>query len=143
MLSHMKNGARVVIRKGHRFYNEAPTTEWLIHLPISNRRNGNLFDPRWYDLTPEIMDTLFDTGSAEYQLLTRTTNADEPERMMQEWQRMFPAITVLPQEWEYTDKGPRVDIVVDEERCPTAYTRPGRGGRRWTPYWTESLLESP
>ena len=100
MLSHMKNGARVVTRKGRRFYNEAPTTEWIIHLPISNRRNGNLFDPRWYDLTLEIMENLFDTGSVGYQLLTRTTNADEPERMMQEWQRMFPAGTVLPQEWD-------------------------------------------
>ena len=38
MLSHMKNGERVVTKKGRRFYNEAPTTEWIIHLPIANRR---------------------------------------------------------------------------------------------------------
>ena len=38
MLSHMKNGERVVTKKGRRFYNEAPTTEWIIHLPIANWR---------------------------------------------------------------------------------------------------------
>ena len=64
MLSHMKNGSRMVTKKGHRFYNVAPVTEWTIRLPLPNRRNGNLFDPRWYDLTLEIMENLFDTGSA-------------------------------------------------------------------------------
>ena len=129
MLSHMKNGERVVTKKGRRFYNEAPTTEWIIHLPISNRRNGNLFDPRWFDLTPEIMENLFNTGSAEYQLLTRTNGTDEPERMMQEWQRMLPAGMVLPQEWEYTDKDPGVDIVVDERALSYSLHRTGRGGK--------------
>ena len=100
-------------KKWRRFYKEAPTTEWSIHLPIDKRRNGKLFDPRWHDMTPEIMENLFDAGSAEYELLTRTANADEPERMMKEWQRMFPGGMVLPQAWEYKDKDPGVDIVVD------------------------------
>ena len=30
-------GGRVVTKKGRKFYNEAPTTEWIIHLPIANR----------------------------------------------------------------------------------------------------------
>ena len=97
MLPHTRNGARVVTKKGRRFYQEAPVTEWMIHLPIANRRNGKLFDPRWHDLTPEIMENLFDTNSAEYELLTRTTGSDEPERMMKEWQRMFPGGMVLSQ----------------------------------------------
>ena len=64
MLSHMKNGQRIVTKKGRRFYSEAPTTEWIIHLPIANRRNGRRFDPRWHDMTPDIMENLFDAGSA-------------------------------------------------------------------------------
>ena len=130
MLSHMKNGQRVVTKNGRRFYNEAPTTEWIIHLPIANRRNGKLFDPRWHDMTPEIMENLFDAASAEYELLTRTANADEPERMMKEWQRMFLGGMVLPQEWEYKDRDPGVEIVVDPERA-LSYNlhKTGRGGK--------------
>ena len=52
------------------------------------------------------MENLFDAGSAEYELLTRTTSTDEPERMMKEWQHMFPGGVALPQEWEYTYKDP-------------------------------------
>ena len=74
----MNNGPRVVTKKGRIFYNEAPVTEWIIHLPIANIRSGQLFDPRWHDLTPEIMENLFDAGSAEYELLARTTITDEP-----------------------------------------------------------------
>ena len=70
-------------------------TEWIIHLPIANRRNEKLFDHRWHDMTLEIMENLFETHSEEYKLLTRTN--DEPERMMTEWQRMFPPGMVLPQ----------------------------------------------
>ena len=35
MLSHMKNGSRVVTKKGRRFYSGAPVTEWIIHLHIA------------------------------------------------------------------------------------------------------------
>ena len=129
MLSHMKNGERVVTKKGRRFYNEAPTTEWIIHLPIANRRGEKTFDPRWHDLTPEIMENLFQANSPEYQLLTRTTSTDEPERMMQEWQRLFPPGMVLPQDWEYKDKDPDVDIVVDDRALSYSLHKTGRGGR--------------
>ena len=77
MLSHMRNGQRVVTKKGRRFYNEA-ATEWIIHLPIVNRKNEKLFDHRWHDMTPEIMENLFETHSEEYKLLTRTMNTSEP-----------------------------------------------------------------
>ena len=130
MLSHMKNGQRVVTKKGRRFYNEAPVTEWIIHLPIANRRNEKLFDHRWHDMTPEIMENLFETDTEEYKLLTRTMNTTEPERMMTEWQRMFPPGMVLPQDWEYKDRDPGVDVIVDPTKTLTySLHKTGRGGR--------------
>ena len=130
MLSHMKNGSRVVTKKGRRFYNEAPVTEWIIHLPIANIRNEKLFDPRWHDMTPEIMENRLDAGSAEYELLTRTTSTDEPECMMKEWQRMFPGGMALPEEWEHNGMDPGVEIVVDPN-ITLSYNlhNTGRGGK--------------
>ena len=49
--------------------------------------------------------------------------------MMQEWQCRFPAGMVLPQEWEYKDKDPGVDIVVDERALSYSLHKTGRGGK--------------
>ena len=38
---------------GHRFYEEAPQTEWIIHLPVVNVRSGEPFNQRYIDLTPD------------------------------------------------------------------------------------------
>ena len=40
---------------------------------------------------------------------------------------MFPAGMVLPQEWEYKDKDPGVDIVVDDRALSYSLHKTGRG----------------
>ena len=130
MLSHMKNGQRVATKRGRLYCESAPTTEWIIHLPIASRRNDKYFDQRYHDMTPETMSNLFAADTKEHELLTRTTGADEPERMMKEWQRLFPPGRVLPEEWEYKDRDPGVEIVVDPERALTySLLKTGRGGK--------------
>ena len=39
--------------------------------------------------------------------------------MMKEWQRMFPPGMVLPQDWEYKDRDPSVDVIVDPTKTLT------------------------
>ena len=88
MLSDMKNGQRVVTKNGHILYSDAPATERMIHLPISNRRNYKLFDHSWHDMTPDTMDNLFESSSQESDLLVGSAGTGELDRMMQEWQHM-------------------------------------------------------
>ena len=41
-----KAGEQVVTKVGRRFYEEAPQTEWMTHLPIGNARNEEAFNTR-------------------------------------------------------------------------------------------------
>ena len=46
MLSHTKNGERVVTKKGRRTHNKAPTTACAIPPPLPHPRVKKLIDPR-------------------------------------------------------------------------------------------------
>ena len=136
MFSHMKNGQSVVANEGRMFFNEAPTTEWSINLPIARIRNGQLVDLRWHDLTLETMDNLCSTNRLEYELLVRTTHTDESERIMHEWEHMFPLGMVLPRAGSTQTQTQAWSYVWAIWRWHTACTLPRYVGRLLTPSWT-------
>ena len=48
-----KAGEQVATEMGCRFYEEAPQTEWVIHLPVVEVRSEKKLNERYIDLTPE------------------------------------------------------------------------------------------
>ena len=71
-------GEQVVTKVGRRFYEGAPQTEWIIHLPVVEVRNGKTFNERYFDLTPDMLKNIFYPGDPEYVLLKlNRTRGDE------------------------------------------------------------------
>ena len=52
-------------KTGRRFYEETPQMEWLIHLPVVNVRDGQKFNSRYIDLTPERLRNILGPDSPE------------------------------------------------------------------------------
>ena len=62
-------GEQVVTKLGRKFYEEAPPTEWIIHLPVVEVRSGKKFNERYIDLTPNVLQSIYDPTDPEYALL--------------------------------------------------------------------------
>ena len=58
-------GEQVVTKLGRRFYEESPQMEWIIHLPVVNMRNGQPFNERYIDLTPQVLLNIFGLDAPE------------------------------------------------------------------------------
>ena len=89
-----KAGEQVVTKLGRRFYEEAPQTEWIIHLPIVNMRNDEPFNPRYIDLTPERLRNIYGPDAPEGKLLAKLnrTRGDQEslDRLLSEYKKYFP-----------------------------------------------------
>ena len=87
-------GEQVVTKLGRRFYEEAPQTEWIIHLPVVNVRNGEPFNPRYIDLTPTKLKNIFGPNSPEGELLAKLnrTRGDQEtlDRLIAQYRKYFP-----------------------------------------------------
>ena len=66
-----KTVEQVMTKVGRRFYEEAPQTEWIIHLPVVNVRNEETFNARYIDLTPDRLRSMFGPNNPEYELLSK------------------------------------------------------------------------
>ena len=73
-----KAGEQVVTKLGRRFYEEAPQTEWIIHLPVAEVRNGKKFNERYIDLTPDILKGMY----ARYLLIILSRDAWSPRVLL-------------------------------------------------------------
>ena len=113
-------------KAGRRFYEEAPQTEWIIHLPVVNVRSGQQFNERYIDLTPETLTSIYNPDRPEYALLKlNRARGDQAtlDRMMNQYRAYLPPGTILDSQWEYEDldEGARVEerrrgLVQDERR---------------------------
>ena len=82
-----------VTKLGRRFYEESPQTEWIIHLPVVNVRNGQKFNERYIDLTPDVLKTIYVPTDPEYELLKlNRTRGDEESlnRMIRQYSTYMP-----------------------------------------------------
>ena len=87
-----------VTKLGRRFYEEAPQTEWVIHLPVALVRNNKKFNERYIDLTPGVLTSIYEPTDPEYELLkVNRTRGDEESlnRMIRQYQTYMPPGTVL------------------------------------------------
>ena len=64
-------GEQVVTKVGRRFYEEAPQTEWIIHLPIVNKRGEQACNARYLALTPARLRNIFGPNRPEGELLSK------------------------------------------------------------------------
>ena len=130
-----KAGEQVVTRLGRRFYEEAPQTEWIFHLPIVNVRNGQQFNERYIDLTPQVLLNIFGPDAPEGKLLsklTRTRGDQETlDRLIAQFKQYFPPGMHLGAQWEYEDVDEAVHTEVDNKELKYSMMRTGlRDGSR-------------
>ena len=71
-------------KAGRRFYEEAPQTEWISHLPVVNVRNGQTLNKRYIDLPPEGLKSIYSPEAPGYALLklNRTRGGQESSDSM-------------------------------------------------------------
>ena len=125
----------VCVKLGRRFYEEAPQTEWIIHLPIINVRDGEFFNPRYIDLTPEKLRSVYGPDAPEGKLLAKLnrTRGDQEslDRLLSEYKKYFPPGRYLGGEWEYEDVDDAVHVEVDNKELKYSMMRTGlRDGSR-------------
>ena len=112
-------GEQVVTKVGRRFYEEAPQTEWIIHLPIVNVRNEEAFNARYLDLTPDRLRSMFGPNSPEYELLSKLnrTRGDQEslDRLIAQYGKYYFPGRDLGGEWQYEDTDNTVHTEVDNK----------------------------
>ena len=54
-VSQRRQGKHVATKAGRWFYEEAPQTEWIVHLPTVNVCGGQRFKERYIDLAPDVL----------------------------------------------------------------------------------------
>ena len=52
-------GEHVAMQAGRMFYEEAPLTEWLTHLPMVDVHNGQTFNECYIGMTPEKLKSIY------------------------------------------------------------------------------------
>ena len=94
-----KAGEQVVTKLGRRFYEEAPQTEWIIHLPVVNVRNDQPFNERYIDLTPTRLGNIFGPNAPGGKLLSKLnrTRGDQEtlDRLISEYKKYSPRACIL------------------------------------------------
>ena len=92
-VTQRRAGEQVATKAGRRFYEEAPQTEWIIHLPVVEVRGGKKFNERYIDLTPDGLKSIYEPTDPEYALLklNRTRGDNESlDRMISQYQTYLP-----------------------------------------------------